>query len=32
MADDGNTYEKEAIQAWFKKHNTSPLTGLPLGS
>ena len=30
---DGHTYERGAIQEWFmRNHNTSPKTGLPLGS
>ena len=29
---DGHTYEKEAIQRWFAKHDTSPLTGAKLPS
>ena len=30
MAMDGFTYEKSTITAWFKKHETSPLTGLKI--
>lgn len=26
MAQDGNTYERKAIEAWFSKHETSPIT------
>lgn len=29
---DGNSYERCAIEEWFKNHNTSPLTGLVLSS
>lgn len=29
---DGHTYEKRAIKLWLKKHNTSPLTNVPLKS
>ena len=29
---DGNSYERRAIEEWFKNHNTSPLTGLVLSS
>ena len=32
MIDDGNTYEKDAIEEWLKSHNTSPLTGSELSS
>ena len=28
MAMDGFTYEKSNIIAWYKKHETSPMTGL----
>ena len=27
MADDGNTYEKIAIETWLSKHDISPVTG-----
>jgi len=30
MADDGITYEREAIEAWLQKHDTSPFTGAKL--
>ena len=26
VADDGHTYERSAIEQWFKDHNTSPVT------
>lgn len=26
MCADGHTYDREAIEAWFLSHNTSPLT------
>ncbi|MEI6529718.1 MAG: ankyrin repeat domain-containing protein [Candidatus Falkowbacteria bacterium] len=29
---DGQTYEREAIEEWFKEHDTSPKTGLPLAN
>ena len=29
---DGFTYEREAISAWLKDHDTSPKTGVPLES
>ena len=32
MADDGNTYEKSAIEAWFLYHDTSPLTNVKLAT
>ena len=32
MAQDGNTYERKAIEMWFVKHSTSPLTNAPLPS
>ena len=32
MTCDGQTYERQAVQEWFKSHDTSPLTGLPLAS
>ena len=30
IAEDGHTYEREAIEQWFVNHNTSPKTNLPL--
>lgn len=30
MATDGNTYERKAIQEWFSKNSTSPLTNMEL--
>ena len=30
IAADGHTYERAAIEDWFKKRDTSPLTGAPL--
>jgi len=30
LAQDGHTYEKEAIEQWIRKHGTSPLTRQPL--
>lgn len=30
LASDGNTYEREAIQEWFSKRSTSPLTNVEL--
>ncbi len=30
MAQDGHTYERSAIQEWFKNNDTSPLTRLPI--
>mmetsp|Transcript_55447 Transcript_55447/g.120873 ORF Transcript_55447/g.120873 Transcript_55447/m.120873 type:complete len:328 (-) Transcript_55447:80-1063(-) len=30
MAADGHTYEREAIIRWLTRHNTSPMTGLPV--
>lgn len=30
--EDGNVYEREAIEKWFKRKQTSPLTGLPVRS
>lgn len=32
IAEDGNTYERIAIEAWFQKHETSPLTNVKLNS
>lgn len=32
MTEDGNTYEREAIEAWLRTRNTSPLTNMPLTS
>lgn len=32
MIDDGNTYEKDAIEVWLKNHNTSPTTNSTLSS
>eukprot|EP01025_Chloroclados_australasicus_P032834 TRINITY_DN33361_c0_g1_i1.p1 TRINITY_DN33361_c0_g1~~TRINITY_DN33361_c0_g1_i1.p1 ORF type:complete len:540 (+),score=76.32 TRINITY_DN33361_c0_g1_i1:64-1683(+) len=32
FASDGYTYEREAIQGWFKKSNTSPMTNMELES
>ena len=32
LAEDGNTYERACIEAWFAKSKTSPLTGAPLAS
>ncbi|MCE2993000.1 MAG: U-box domain-containing protein [Alphaproteobacteria bacterium] len=32
MAEDGNTYERSAIIAWFATHNTSPLTRAVIGN
>lgn len=32
VAIDGNTYERSAIEEWFKNNDTSPLTNLPLES
>ena len=29
---DGQTYEREAIETWLARHDTSPLTNLPLSS
>ena len=26
MAMDGHTYEREAIETWFRRHDTSPMT------
>jgi len=31
LAADGFTYERQAISKWMTGHNTSPMTGLPLG-
>ena len=30
IAEDGHTYEREAIEQWFVNHSTSPKTNLPL--
>ena len=30
--DDGHSYEREAIERWLEKHDTSPLTNQPLAS
>jgi hypothetical protein len=30
VAADGHTYERRAIEGWFEKHLTSPITNLPL--
>jgi hypothetical protein len=30
VAADGHTYERAAIQRWFKGHNTSPVTNVPV--
>jgi len=27
MADDGNTYERAAIEEWLTKHDVSPMSG-----
>jgi len=32
MTDDGNTYERIAIECWLEDHDTSPLTSLKLKS
>lgn len=32
VAEDGITYERAAIESWFKNHDTSPLTNLKLNS
>lgn len=32
MAYDGHTYEREAIERWLKRQQTSPKTGEPLAS
>ena len=32
IAEDGHTYEREAIEQWFVNHSTSPKTNLPLTS
>jgi len=32
MTNDGNTYERLAIETWFENHDTSPLTSLKLSS
>lgn len=32
MLEDGNTYERKAIELWFQKHSTSPLTNAVLKS
>jgi hypothetical protein len=32
IAIDGYTYEREAIEKWFEKHATSPMTGMELSS
>ena len=26
LAEDGHTYERRAIEQWFQKHHTSPMT------
>lgn len=31
-AADGQTYERSAIELWFSKNNTAPLSNLPLNS
>jgi len=28
MIEDGHTYERDSIEAWFEKHDTSPLTNV----
>jgi hypothetical protein len=30
VAADGNTYEREAIEAWLRTHDTSPMTNQQL--
>ncbi len=30
VAADGFTFEREAIEAWLKQHNTSPMTNMQL--
>jgi hypothetical protein len=30
IAADGHSYEQRALEEWFKSHNTSPITNLPL--
>ncbi len=30
IAKDGQTYERKAIEEWFKKSDSSPMTGLPI--
>lgn len=30
VAADGYTYERKAIEGWFKENDTSPMTNLPL--
>ena len=32
MAQDGNSYERKAIELWLEKHSTSPMTNAPLPS
>ena len=32
MTDDGHSYERNAITSWLEKHDTSPVTNLPLES
>ncbi len=32
VTSDGNTYERQAIEQWLKKNNTSPLTNKPLAN
>jgi len=32
MSEDGNTFERIAIECWFEKHDTSPVTNLKLNS
>ena len=32
ITEDGHSYERAAIQQWLSDHNTSPMTGLRLGT
>jgi hypothetical protein len=32
VTSDGNTYERQAIEQWLKRNNTSPLTNAPLAN
>ena len=31
LAEDGFTYERSAIEQWFKNNNRSPMTNMPIG-
>ena len=32
LIEDGHTYERDSIEAWFEKHDTSPMTNIVIKS